>query len=84
MPSGPACAPRKGSIGERRPLPGTDEFGPASGQGKTLVTAALARRHRIAGRRVRIFKCRPDFLDPMILEQASGVPARGMALVIWM
>lgn len=47
---------------------------PASGQGKTLVTAALARRHRVAGRRVRVFKCGPDFLDPMILEQASGAP----------
>lgn len=45
---------------------------PASGQGKTLVTAALARRHRNAGRRVRVFKCGPDFLDPMILERASG------------
>jgi cobyrinic acid a,c-diamide synthase len=47
---------------------------PASGQGKTLVTAALARRHRNAGRRVRVFKCGPDFLDPTILEQASGAP----------
>jgi len=47
---------------------------PASGQGKTLVTAALARRHRHAGRRVRVFKCGPDFLDPMILERASGAP----------
>lgn len=45
---------------------------PASGQGKTLVTAALARRHRNAGRRVRVFKCGPDFLDPMILERACG------------
>lgn len=47
---------------------------PASGQGKTLVTAALARRHRQAGRRVRVFKCGPDFLDPMVLERASGTP----------
>ncbi|WP_395391390.1 cobyrinate a,c-diamide synthase [Novosphingobium sp. BL-8A] len=47
---------------------------PASGQGKTLVTAALARRHVRAGRRVRVFKCGPDFLDPMVLEAASGAP----------
>lgn len=47
---------------------------PSSGQGKTLVTAALARLHRDAGRRVRVFKCGPDFLDPMILERASGAP----------
>ncbi len=47
---------------------------PASGQGKTLVTAALARAHRQLGRRVRCFKCGPDFLDPKILEVASGAP----------
>lgn len=53
---------------------------PASGQGKTLVTAALARRHRNAGRRVRVFKCGPDFLDPMILERASGAPVHQLDL----
>jgi cobyrinic acid a,c-diamide synthase len=53
---------------------------PASGQGKTLVTAALARRHRDAGRRVRVFKCGPDFLDPMILERASGAPVHQLDL----
>ncbi|MFA7269429.1 MAG: cobyrinate a,c-diamide synthase [Sterolibacterium sp.] len=47
---------------------------PASGQGKTLVTAALARRHRNLGRHVRVFKTGPDFLDPMILARASGNP----------
>lgn len=45
---------------------------PASGQGKTTLTAALARYHRNQGRRVRVFKMGPDFLDPMILERASG------------
>lgn len=45
---------------------------PASGQGKTSVTAALARFHRNRGLKVRVFKAGPDFLDPMILEQASG------------
>ena len=47
---------------------------PASGQGKTTVTAALARYHRNQGRQVRVFKTGPDFLDPQILEQASGNP----------
>ncbi len=47
---------------------------PASGQGKTTVTAALARFHRNLGRRVRVFKTGPDFLDPMILAHASGHP----------
>lgn len=45
---------------------------PASGQGKTTVTAALARLHRNQGRRVRVFKTGPDFLDPMILSHAVG------------
>lgn len=45
---------------------------PASGQGKTTVTAALARHHAAHGRTVRVFKTGPDFLDPMILERASG------------
>lgn len=47
---------------------------PASGQGKTTFTAALARHHRNQGRRVRAFKTGPDFLDPMILQHASGAP----------
>lgn len=55
---------------------------PASGQGKTTVTAALARLHRNRGLRVRVFKCGPDFLDPMILERASGAPV--YQLDLWM
>tara|TARA_R110000823_G_scaffold27179_3_gene79036 strand:- start:663 stop:1967 length:1305 start_codon:yes stop_codon:yes gene_type:complete len=47
---------------------------PASGQGKSMVTAALARLHRNAGRKVRVFKHGPDYLDPMMLEVASGQP----------
>lgn len=47
---------------------------PGSGQGKSMVTAALARLHRNAGRNVRVFKHGPDYLDPMVLEVASGQP----------
>ncbi|MGV8892197.1 MAG: cobyrinate a,c-diamide synthase [Burkholderiaceae bacterium] len=47
---------------------------PASNHGKTTVTAALARFHAKQGRKVRVFKAGPDFLDPMILERASGQP----------
>lgn len=47
---------------------------PASGQGKTSVTAAIATQARRQGRRVRVFKTGPDYLDPMILERASGAP----------
>jgi len=45
---------------------------PASGQGKTTVTAALARMLKRQGKIVRVFKTGPDFLDPQILAQASG------------
>lgn len=53
---------------------------PASGQGKTTVTAALARLHARQGRRVRVFKCGPDFLDPMIHAAASGQPCYNLDL----
>ena len=56
--------------------------GIASGQGKTTVTAALARFHTRQGRHVRVFKSGPDFLDPMILQAASGHPVENLDL--WM
>lgn len=55
---------------------------PASGQGKTTVVAALARLHRRLGRRVKVFKCGPDFLDPQIHEVASGSSCENVDL--WM
>jgi cobyrinic acid a,c-diamide synthase len=54
----------------------------ASGQGKTTVTAALARRFKRAGQTVRVLKCGPDFIDPMLLERASGAPVH--TLDLWM
>ncbi|AEG92730.1 cobyrinate a,c-diamide synthase [Ramlibacter tataouinensis] len=55
---------------------------PASGQGKTTVACALARLHARQGRRVRAFKCGPDFLDPQWLALASGAPVHQLDL--WM
>jgi cobyrinic acid a,c-diamide synthase len=66
--------------GTSRNCPALLVAAPASGQGKTLVTAALARRQRDAGRRVQVFKCGPDFLDPMVLEVASGAPVHQLDL----
>ncbi len=54
----------------------------ASGQGKTTITAALARFHTRSGLRVRVFKTGPDFIDPMLLEQACGLPV--YQLDLWM
>ena len=66
----------------RRRCPAVLIGAPASGQGKTTVTAALARYHASRGRTVQVFKTGPDFLDPMILERASGRPV--YQLDLWM
>lgn len=54
----------------------------ASGQGKTLIAAALAHHHRRQGRQVRVFKTGPDFLDPTILAHAARTPVAPLDL--WM
>ena len=55
---------------------------PASGQGKTTVVSALARLHTRLGHKVRVFKCGPDFLDPVWHALASGAPVYQVDL--WM
>ena len=55
---------------------------PASNQGKTTITAALARYFTNQGKCVRVFKTGPDYLDPQILAQASKQPVE--QLDIWM
>jgi cobyrinic acid a,c-diamide synthase len=70
------------SSSEVRACPALFISAPASNQGKTTVTAGLARYHARLGRRVRVFKTGPDFLDPMILERASGTPV--YSLHLWM
>lgn len=54
----------------------------SSGQGKTTVTAALSRALVRRGQRVRVFKCGPDFIDPMLLERASGAAVGSLDLWI--
>ncbi|GGN17376.1 MULTISPECIES: cobyrinate a,c-diamide synthase [Marinomonas] len=55
---------------------------PSSNQGKTTITAALARYFTNQGKVVRVFKTGPDYLDPQILAQASKQPVE--QLDIWM
>ncbi|MFT4249335.1 MAG: cobyrinate a,c-diamide synthase, partial [Pseudomonas sp.] len=69
-------------MGEPAHCPALLVSAPASGQGKTSVTAALARWHARQGRRVRVFKTGPDFLDPMLHARASGAPV--YQLDLWM
>ncbi|TKB50068.1 cobyrinate a,c-diamide synthase [Ferrimonas aestuarii] len=52
----------------------------SSDSGKTTVVAAMARYWRNQGKRVRVFKCGPDFIDPKFHEQASGNPAHQLDL----
>lgn len=54
----------------------------ASNQGKTTVTAALAHLFKQQGKQVRVFKIGPDYLDPKLLQIASGHPV--YQLDLWM
>lgn len=55
---------------------------PASGQGKTTVTALLAFHYRQLGLNVRVFKTGPDYIDPQVHTFASGHPV--YQLDLWM
>ena len=70
------------NAGGRHCCPAILVAAPASGQGKTTAAAALARLHARQGRRVRVFKCGSDFLDPGWLALASGAPVHSLDL--WM
>ncbi|HTS54266.1 MAG TPA: cobyrinate a,c-diamide synthase [Burkholderiales bacterium] len=72
----------KPGSGAPRRCPALLVSAPASGQGKTTVTAGLACSVRLRGLSPRVFKTGPDFLDPMILERASGAPVHQLDL--WM
>ncbi|WP_070971589.1 cobyrinate a,c-diamide synthase [Vibrio sonorensis] len=47
---------------------------PSSGSGKTTVVAAIARHFTNLGKKVRVFKTGPDFIDPSFLAMASKEP----------
>jgi len=55
---------------------------PSSGSGKTTVVAAIARHFTNQGKKVRVFKTGPDFIDPNFLSFASRQPV--YQLDFWM
>jgi cobyrinic acid a,c-diamide synthase len=55
---------------------------PGTGQGKTTAACALTSLHTRQGRRLRVFKCGPDFLDPHWHALASSQPV--YQLDLWM
>lgn len=55
---------------------------PGSGHGKTLVTAGLSKALLNTGKRLRVFKMGPDYLDPAFIEHATGLQVR--QLDYWM
>jgi cobyrinic acid a,c-diamide synthase len=51
---------------------------PSSGSGKTLLSLCLAAWARRQGRRLQPFKVGPDYLDPQLLSQVSGLACRNL------
>ena len=48
---------------------------PSSGSGKTTLVCGLLRALKNRSKKVRAFKCGPDFIDPLFHEQVVGVPS---------
>ena len=80
VPYNKTCLKMNPSDTQSKSCPALLITAPGSNHGKTTVTAALARYHVNQGRKVRVFKTGPDFLDPMLLEHACHQPVYNLDL----
>ncbi|MCQ2613350.1 MAG: cobyrinate a,c-diamide synthase [Treponemataceae bacterium] len=53
---------------------------PKSGSGKTVLTISLMCALSKAGKKVRAFKCGPDYIDPMYHKKVLGIDSRNLDL----
>lgn len=51
-----------------------------SGSGKTTITCGLLKAFSDMGRRVRAYKCGPDYIDPMFHTRVLGIPSANLDL----
>lgn len=51
---------------------------PGSGSGKTIITCALLEALKEGGKTVSVFKCGPDYIDPMFHQRVIGVESRNL------
>lgn len=53
---------------------------PKSGSGKTTITCAMIKAFSDMGKKVRAFKCGPDYIDPMFHREVLGIPSENLDL----
>ena len=51
---------------------------PKSGSGKTFVTCGILQLLKDRGKKVRAFKCGPDYIDPMFHRTVLGLPSKNL------
>ena len=62
------------NVAEKRQIPRILIASPASGSGKTVITAGLLSLLKKRGIACASFKCGPDYIDPMFHRQVLGIP----------
>ena len=53
-----------------------------SGSGKTVLTCGLLAARKVQGLSLQVFKCGPDYIDPMFHSRVLGTPSRNLDLFL--